>query len=165
MNNKEFNKTIQSTVFERAIEGYVADLEMDKIQACAKCMLEYEGGEKDPVHPVYAYFHGEKKAYERVVEDIREILKGLEVLKTEVDSVKDNASKGEETEELENIENATFAMAYRWLRSGKTVTNAKWDDCIAKLNKDGDLVDGCDELYENLTTEEIFNDEWILMNE
>ncbi len=48
-----------------------------------------------------------------------------------------------------------LAMAYRWPRSGRTVTNAMWNDCIAKQNEDGDLVDGCDELYENPVGEEL----------
>lgn len=58
----------------------------------------------------------------------------------------------------------TFAKAFEWMRDGGKVTNKDWDsDMVAMLNDDGYLVDGCGDLFENLTTEEIFNDNWILI--
>ena len=70
-------------------------------------------------------------------------------------------------EKAENTEHCTFATAFEWMRDGGKVTNGRlWDDdCIAMLNEDGNLVDGCGDLFGELNTEEIFNDEWILINE
>lgn len=59
---------------------------------------------------------------------------------------------------------STFASAFEWMRNGGKVTNKYWDaDMVAMLNDDGELVDGCGDLFDNLTTEEIFNDDWILI--
>lgn len=70
-------------------------------------------------------------------------------------------------EKVENTKHCTFAKAFEWMRDGGKVTNGRlWDDdCIARLDEDGNLVDGCGDLFGELNTEELFNDEWILINE
>lgn len=50
-------------------------------------------------HPVYAYYHGQKRAYEYVVEDIKNILLGLECLKTEVEML--GAENGTKNADIE----------------------------------------------------------------
>ena len=61
---------------------------------------------------------------------------------------------------MENMKNLSFGK----MRDGGKVTNKYWDaDMVAMLNDDGELVDGCGDLFDNLTTEEIFNDDWILI--
>lgn len=97
MNKKDFYKTIKSNAFRKAMEEFVADLKNDKIKTCYECMAEYEGEE---THPVFAYYQGQVRAYEYVVEDIEYILKGLDKL---VETAKEKEEKAKEnTDEKEH---------------------------------------------------------------
>lgn len=85
MNKSEFNKNLKERIFKKSVENFVDDLEQDLIRTCADCMAEYDTKENEPVNPIYAYFHGQKTAYEYVSQNIKSMIKDLEVIKGEMD--------------------------------------------------------------------------------
>lgn len=58
-----------------------------------------------------------------------------------------------------------FSEAFQWLQKGGTIRHARlWDrNSSACLNVDGNLVNEDGEIFDSLTTEEIFSNEWILI--
>lgn len=107
MNKLEFNKNLKERIFKKSVENFVDDLERDLIRTCADCMVEYDTKDNEPVNPIYAYFHGQKTAYEYVVQNIKSMIKDLEIIKGEMDvlsteSCTDDAKSATSEEEKEN---------------------------------------------------------------
>lgn len=107
MNKLEFNKNLKERIFKKSVENFVDDLERDLIRTCADCMAEYDTKDNEPVNPIYAYFHGQKTAYEYVAQNIKSMIKDLEIIKGEMDvlsteSCTDNAKSATNEEGKEN---------------------------------------------------------------
>lgn len=86
MNKSEFNKSMKALIFKKSMETFVDDLE-GLSKECEKCMAEYETTDEEPVNPIYAYFDGQKKAYEHVVQNVKTMLNEVDFLKNETDKL------------------------------------------------------------------------------
>ena len=97
MNKSEFNKSMKALIFKKSMETFIDDLE-GLIKECVMCMAEYETTDEEPVNPIYAYFDGQKKAYEHVVQNVKTMLNEVNFIKNETDKLTMASEEGTENE-------------------------------------------------------------------